>query len=219
MDFKGIPLAARLVLAAAAGGSFFVSGAACASMALSYQETSAGTTGAGTVSALAVPGSYVYSDTFSAPSVGLIGPNPGYGFYDDFEFQISSASTDAITSTINLGNGGSDVLAISNLSVRLYSANGNTPPVLGLPNGGVIDGWSTPVSVAPGITGTVNVLPWTVLPTGTYVLEIRGTVTGSAGGSYSGTLNAAAVPLPASWSLMIGGLGLLGLFASRRNLA
>ena len=213
---KGL-LAVQGILAIAASCCLLLPSTASASLALSYQETAAGTSGNGTVSALAVPGSYVYSDSFSAPSSGLIGPSPGYGFYDDFEFQVSGASVDAITSTINLNDGSSDILAISDLSVRLYSASGNNPPVLGTPNGGVIDAWSSEVSIGSGTSGTISVLPWTVLPSGDYILEVRGTVTGSSGGSYSGTMNLASVPLPASGSLMLGGLGWLGTMLRRRR--
>ena len=48
------------------------------------------------------------------------------------------------------------------------------------------------------------------LAAGTYVLEVRGMATGTSGGSYSGTLNVAPVPLPATLPLLLSGLGLLG---------
>jgi hypothetical protein len=186
-------------------------------MALSYQETASGIKGTGAVSVLPTPGSYVYADSFASPSGSNIGPEAGYGFYDDFLFQISDASVDAITSTISLSGSSSDLLAVNDLSVRLYSISGNTPPVLDDPNGGAIDGWSTPINAGSATTGTINVLPWTSLPDGTYVLEIRGTVTGSAGGSYSGVLNVAPVPAPAALPMMLGGLGLLSGFLFRRQ--
>jgi hypothetical protein len=186
-----------------------------AAMALSYQETASGIIGTGAVSVLPTPGSYVYADSFASPSGGNIGVGTEYGFYDDFLFQISDASVDAITSTINLSGGSSDLLAIDDLSVRLYSISGNAPPVLNNPNGGAIDGWSTPVNAGPGTTAVINVLPWTALQSGTYVLEMRGTVTGSAGGGYSGVLNVAPVPVPAALPMMLGGLGVLSGFLHR----
>jgi hypothetical protein len=50
----------------------------------------------------------------------------------------------------------------------------------------------------------------TMLNAGTYVLEVRGNVVGSAGGSYSGNLNLVPTPLPAALPLLLSGIGLLG---------
>jgi hypothetical protein len=50
----------------------------------------------------------------------------------------------------------------------------------------------------------------TVLAAGTYVLEARGDVTGSAGGAYAGVLQLSPVPLlGAAWLLLSGIVGLL----------
>jgi hypothetical protein len=184
-------------------------------MILGYQETASGTTGPGTVNPMSVPGSSFYGDTFGSPTTTISGsPSPGYGFYDDFLFTIGAGATaDSITSTINLGS----LLDISDLQVRLYNTAGNpTLPVLGVPSGGAISAWSTQITYAPGETGTVSVLNTTVAP-GTYVLEVRGNVTGLSGGSYSGSLNLTPVPLPAALPLLLSGFGLLGgLLRSKR---
>jgi len=188
---------------------------ASADMIVGYQETAGGTSGSGAINALSVPGSSVYGDTFNAPTTSISGsPSPGYGFYDDFLFTIGTgAATDSITSTINLGS----LLDITDLQVRLYNTAGNpTLPVLGTPAGGAISAWSTAESYAPGETGTVSVLSTTVGP-GTYVLEIRGNVTGSSGGSYSGTLNLAPVPVPATLPLLLSGIAFVGGFLRRRR--
>jgi hypothetical protein len=175
---------------------------ASAAMVLGYQEVGPGTiTSTGTVNAFTVPGSNFYGDTFAGPTGQIGGAPAGFGFYDDFLFSIpTGASADSITSTINLGN----VLAIGNLDVRLYSITGNPVlPVLGTPVGTVIDGTLTNL----GGAGMVDSLTAT-LAAGTYVLEVRGNVTGPSGGSYSGTLNVAPVPLPAALPLLLCGLGL-----------
>ena len=80
---------------------------------------------------------------------------------------------------------------------------------------GVVDGWSTPI-IAGGNNGIVSVLPLTMLSAGDYVLEIRGLADGSAGGSYSGALNVAAVPLPPSILLLAPALGGFGLIRQRK---
>jgi hypothetical protein len=205
--------AMTLVLAA---GMAAVGSAAQADMILGYQEVGPNgpVTGSGTVNAFALGQSAFYGDTFSAPTTTITrSPSPGWGFYDDFIFSIpANASADSVTSTINLGS-----LSISNLEVRLYSLSGNTPPVLNTPVGGAIESWSSPLNGGPGITGTVNVLDADNLATGSYVLEVRGNVTGSTGGSYSGTLNVDPVPLPAALPLLLSGIGLLGAAARRRR--
>jgi len=177
-----------------------------AAAVLSYEQTASGRTGSGQATTyLSLPTSDTYGRTFSSPT-SQIG-STGFGFYDDFIFTVSAATTNAITSTINFA----DVLGINNLQVRLYNFNGNpNPPVLGAPNGGVIDAWSTTSTIAPGTQTTVSVLPMTYLDAGTYVLEVRGNVTGSSGGSYTGSLNLVPTPLPAALSLMLSGLGFLG---------
>lgn len=57
----------------------------------------------------------------------------------------------------------------------------------------------------------------TTLTAGEYVFEIRGEVTGSGGGTYSGSLNLNPVPLPAALPLLISGLGLLGGLVRKRR--
>jgi hypothetical protein len=178
---------------------------------LSYEQTASGRTGSGqATSYLSLPTTDTYSRAFNSPT-SQIG-STGFGFYDDFIFSVSSASADAITSTIDFAN----VLAINNLQVRLYNFNNNpNPPVLGAPNGGVIDGWSNTFNLAPGTSQIVSVLPMTLLNAGTYVLEVRGNVTGSAGGSYSGSLNLVPAPLPAAFPLLLSGLGIFGAVRRR----
>lgn len=191
-----------------------------ATLDLGYSQTYNGSTavvaGSGTVNTLGAGStSSTYAHTFTAPTpiipetVGLSVSVPaGFGFYDDFLFTIPSASTNSITSTIGFSN----ILNIDNLQVRIYNAATNSPlPVLGTPNGTVLEGWTT--LVAPG--SSISIVAPNNLNAGTYVLEVRGTVTGSAGGSYSGVLNVAPVPLPAALWLFGSAVG--GMLTLRRN--
>ena len=69
--------------------------------------------------------------TGESPTTTIPGtPSPGFGFYDDVVFSISGATANSITSTLNLG----DLIGISDLQVRLYSASLNPSlPVFGKP--------------------------------------------------------------------------------------
>jgi hypothetical protein len=177
---------------------------------LSAETTAAGTTGAGVNPTLTLPGSYTYANTFTAPTTAFPSGS-SYGFYDAYAFTVGGSVANSVTSTINLGS-----LSVSNLSERLYSANpGDAIPVLGMPPGAsYFVAWT---SVLPGGSGEVAVLDAMTLAPGTYVLEIRGLVTGASGGSYTGQLNLTPVPLPAALPLLVGGLGALGAFGGRRR--
>lgn len=168
-----------------------------------------------TANNLAVPAAYHYGHSYSSPTLTIPGSTnpPGYGFYDDYVFTIGGATANSISTTINLAN----FLAITDLQQRIYSLAGNSVPTLGLPSGTVYQSWTTPISTSvPGVTGTTTIISDLVLNPGTYVLEVRGNVTGAFGGSYSGVLNLTAVPIPAALPLLLSGLGLLAVRARRK---
>jgi len=179
---------------------------------LSYEQTASGITGGGlATNYLNLPVTDTYGRSFNS-ATSPIG-STSFGFYDDFVFTVATAAADAVTSTIDFAN----VFAINNLQVRLYNFNNNPNlPVLGAPNGGVINGWSNTFNLAPGTNQIVSVLPMTLLSAGTYVLEVRGNVTGGAGGSYAGVLNLVPAPLPGALPLLLSGLGFLGGAVRRR---
>jgi hypothetical protein len=200
-----------VLLATVASGVCLVqSENASAAMNLSYEETATGTTGNGAGTAFtSLPASGGYTNTFGA-SAGDIGGAPGFSFYDDYIFTVANATVDSVTSEINLGK-----LSLGNLEERVYAVPGNTLPVLGQPQGFQTN-WTTPVDFTAGSeTGMFTVMDPTTITAGTYVLEIRGKVTG-AGGTYSGQLNLNPVPLPAALPLLFSGLALLGGLVRKR---
>ena len=215
---------ARAVSAAVSGS--YSSGAVCAAgaAALSFQDlgpgltSTSGPTGQGT-SYTTLPATDTFGNSFGcqacSSSVLVTGGSPSntYNFYDDFEFTVAASTIDAVSSTINLQN----LLQVDNLQMRVYTAAGNSPlPVLG-PVNGLQGGWSTPVNFTVGSeSGQISALSDVMLGAGTYVLEVRGDVVGSSGGSYSGNLNLSPVPLPAALPLLISGLGLLGGLVRKR---
>ena len=190
-----------MVLAALAGvGLIQAPDAAAAS--LSYEETVSGITGNGTITDYAhLPVSDRFGNDFTQPATGTLGApaDPGFSFYDDFVFTVANSTVDAASFVLNSGT----TFEINNLQMRLYSASGNnTLPVLGTP-AGQLAGWSNAFN--------------TELSGGTYVLEVRGDVTGTAGGSYTGIIDLQPVPVPAGLPLILSGLGLFGGLARKRR--
>ena len=220
MRINNIRAFSSLLTAGGLSLAFQTAGAA----ALSFQDlgpgltSTSGPTGQGT-SYTTLPATDTFGNSFGcqacSSSVLVTGGSPSntYNFYDDFEFTVAAATIDSVSSTINLQN----LLQVDNLQMRVYTAAGNSPlPVLG-PANGLQGGWSTPVNFTVGSeSGQISALSDVMLGAGTYVLEVRGDVVGSSGGSYSGNLNLSPVPLPAALPLLISGLGLLGGLVRKR---
>lgn len=151
--------------------------------------------------AQAAPISLTYGGTYFAPQ---------NQFYDDFLFTISPSSVGSITSTISLGS----LFGIDNLQTRLYSG---TLTTTGKPSG-LLQAWSTAIPLSgTGYNGTISVISPITLGAGSYILEVRGDVVGTAGGSYAGVLNISPVSEPAEWAMMLVGLGFIGIVVARRR--
>lgn len=153
---------------------------------------------------VALPFSQSYGSTFTLPQA------TGDRFYEDYAFTIPVGSFNSITADFNLGS----FLSIADVQARLYAG---APGVVGaapLTGVTIVQSWSTPIS---GGAGTLNVIDPTPLSSGSYVLEIRGTVTGSSGGSYSGLLNISPVPEADGLVMALAGLGFLGVAGLRRK--
>lgn len=217
-------IARRILAAGAVGACALLTLAAPAragTLTLTCQLLSpgSGTSCPATAPGYSVPGQYNYVDSFSnAAGSGQISGSDIYGgstygnlgpagFIDDYFFQISPASADAVSATISNGT-----FAVSNLFARLYTLSANPDGlVLTQPAGTVYYGDIT----NSGPATLVQINPVT-LAAGAYVLEISGTASGPSGGSYTGTLNLSPVPLPPSLPLLLTGLlGFAGLVLPR----
>lgn len=192
-----------LVSLSVAAGLGLIHAPSALAATLSYSDTVSGTTGSGAVTDYAhLPVSDPFGNSFGVSKGTLGAPaDPGFSFYDDYVFTVASSTVDAASFVFNEGD---NSLAISDLQMRLYSANGNgTLPVLSDSLAGLVANWGNPITA--------------MLSGGTYVLEVRGDVTGSAGGGYAGLINLQPVPLPAALPLMLSGIGLLGGLARKRE--
>jgi len=128
----------------------------------------------------------------------VTGNNAGNTFSDRYTFTLTGNSilTSDLSSFSGNAKNGLDIT-----SLGLFNANGL-----------VLKG--TQVS-----TGDIDV--WTLasgpLSAGSYFLQISGTVMSKAAGVYSAGATVSAVPEPATYGMMLGGLALVGAVAARRK--
>jgi hypothetical protein len=140
-------------------------------------------------------------------AAGYSGSDSGWNFYDDYQFTTTVATSNnaAVISNVSMDS-------ISGLEVRIFAVGTNPTPTLGIPNDGVVDGWTAPIE---GTNGSYSILLPTGFSSGTYDLQVRGEAIGTDA-SYGGTLQITPVPLPAGLPLLVCGLGLLGGMIRRR---
>jgi hypothetical protein len=210
---------ARRILAAALMGAcalLALAGTARASsLSLTCQAQASGINSScpATAPMYSVPGLYLYGDSINSPDgTGKITGSDingnSAGFIDAYFFDIAPADADAVSATISDGS----TISVSDLFARLYTLSSNPEGmVLGAPVGTVYNGVITDNDGSTTVT-----IGQIMLPEGSYVLEISGTVNGSVAGGYTGSLDLAPVPLPASFPLLLTGLlGFAGLFIQR----
>jgi hypothetical protein len=150
-----------------------------------------------------------YTYGFGRAELASVTSAPDY-FVNDYGFSIGTpGSFSSAVVTINL----TDILQISNLSISLVQGNqwaGAVPSILSA--GDIASRVAN--TLAFDNVGSISITPFT-LPSGNYFLQVRGQVTGSAGGSYGGNFNVALVPEPSGALLALAGAGFLA-FSLRR---
>ncbi len=145
-----------------------------------------------------------FGDTFTASTVGNT-------FSDIFTFNIGTPFDAAASVTSSfLNTPQTKDLLITGFS--LYRYDPGTMAILGTAIAGInetgfgshpTDSWSLS---AYGLTS------------GYYALKVDGRVQGTGGGAFGGDLTVSPVPEPATYGMLLAGLGLLGVAASRRKL-
>ena len=149
-----------------------------------------------------------YGDNF-------LGTSAGSTFSDTYTFTLTGLadSSASLTSSYLLSSTIKD-LDITSFSLNLYNPVDNS----------IITTYAGTNITAAGANPTDS---WQLtamgLTAGTYFLEVDGKVVGNGGGSYGSDLTispaVSAVPEPASYGMMLGGLGLIGFVARRRKSA
>jgi hypothetical protein len=128
----------------------------------------------------------------------ITGNNAGNSFAERYTFTLSSAGSifaDTFSSSGNEKNG-LDILGLS-----LFNADGLVLKGTQISTGKT-DQWELS-------TGTLSA--------GSYFLLVSGTVLSKASGTYVGSATVSAVPEPATYGMLLGGLGLVGAVAARRQ--
>lgn len=141
--------------------------------------------------------SIVLDDDNSTFSASFASGNAGKSFLEIFNFTISGSSSlgSSLTSTLKLGHD------LDITSFGLYS--GTTQLAAGTKNStGSLESW------------TLDAL---MPASGSYSMRVGGTVIGKLNVSFVGDGYVTAVPEPEAWSMLIGGLGLVGFLARRRK--
>lgn len=150
-----------------------------------------------------------YGDSFS-------GATTGETFMDKFTFTLTGDFDSAASVTSSYLNS----KTIKDLDITGFSLNLINPVT-----NAVITTYAGTDITAPGVNQTDN---WQLtamgLTAGTYVIEVAGKVVGNGGGAFGSDLTispsaVAAVPEPATYGMMLGGLGLIGFIARRRKSA
>ncbi|HUP07650.1 MAG TPA: FxDxF family PEP-CTERM protein [Caldimonas sp.] len=152
--------------------------------------------------------------TVSAPATVAfhnsdVQPAPGHGSYDfldQWNFTLSPAATVSTIAAAISFSSPFDTFGVTNLQLNLIS----NPP-----SGAPIVSWTSVTTPAPGVTQVIAFTTPTGLGSGDYTLEVRGNLTQP--GSYSGSLIASPVPLPAALLPFAAGLAVMGSVKARRR--
>lgn len=166
---------------------------------------------------LSTPSQTLYSTSFNAIAGGFSTANGATltdsdRFFENYAFTIAPSTVASLSSTLSFA----DFFGISNLQARLYQGDVNTVITGSLAGTGVplVVAWGQ--SFTSGQSTVTNALIAPVqLAAGSYVLQVRGTVSGDFGGSYTGNIALSPIPEPETYALFAAGLLAIGFLMNR----
>ena len=129
---------------------------------------------------LSVPGQYQFRDTFTTQQTQTLGTSSvgSYSFQDSYRFTVGAAATgDTLVASLGLP----PTFNMTNLQFRLYQVASATiqPIVGGIPAGStLLTAWMGPSSGQTSVTASFS-----GMNSGTYMLDIAGTASGTNGGN------------------------------------
>jgi hypothetical protein len=147
-------------------------------------------------------GSVEVIDGAGAFSRLITGNHAGDTFTDTYAFDVTGVSSFTANLYSNAGNAnvGLDITGFS-----LYANDGTLVRAGNQLLTGKYDEWSLDLSNVAAGTG--------------YYVAVTGSVVSRAAGAYSGLVSVSAVPEPATYGMLLGGMALLGVAARRRSQA
>jgi hypothetical protein len=159
------------------------------------------------------------SNTSTGSNLGASATGSGapWNFQDNILFTTNGAAVQAqaIAQLTNVSDLQVRIIALKNpatgTSFDVTSA-ASASALLGGPSVVTIEnGWTTFLAPLSGVNYTATML--NTIASGNYILQVRGEA--ASGSSYSGTVTFTPVPLPANLTLLLSGLGLLGVTLTR----
>ena len=85
------------------------------------------------------------------------------------------------------------------------------------PDGVLFTNDETFLSESVGASSSNLTLSFAGTPAGNYYLKVIGEANGTFGGLYTGAISVSAIPEPASYAMLLAGMGVMGAIAIRRN--
>jgi hypothetical protein len=165
--------------------------------------------------ALGTPSSQLYSTSFNLIAANSFSTSSGATltaadlFYENYAFTIAPSTLASLTSTLSF----SSFFGIEDLQARLYQGDVNTV-ITGTAGPALVQAWGQSFDAGQSTVTNALIAPLQ-LSAGSYVLQVRGRVSGDFGGSYTGNISLSPIPEPQTYAMLAAGLLAIGTLMQR----